>query len=210
MKQKTKKQKNQNRKGYTIIELVVSFALAGLFLSGAGMLLAQSMNRHYQMNLRIDMISVSQVILDKITGELAAAKNNGHASTFVRLSSKGSTGRPAVFFISREAVPAELTWINEEGHGGILLFFQTKLTDGETITEQWAFDSKLYQGCVIEALDFTQLERNDGRPTNIIKVSLTLRHQKTGILYSESRCVPCSQFREAEDISRIVVDGSSK
>ena len=104
MKQKTKKQKNQNRKGYTIIELVVSFALAGLFLSGAGMLLAQSMNRHYQMNLRIDMISVSQVILDKITGELAAAKNNGHASTFVRLSSKGSTGRPAVFFISREAL----------------------------------------------------------------------------------------------------------
>ncbi|MCI8948416.1 MAG: prepilin-type N-terminal cleavage/methylation domain-containing protein [Lachnospiraceae bacterium] len=206
MKQKLRKQKKRNQKGYTLIELVVSFALTGLLLSGAGMILAQSINRHYQMNLRLDMISVSQIILDKITGELHRAKNNGHSSTFVKLAARGSTGCPSISYISCENTWTEITWTKEEGQEGLLIFIRTKSSGGEIIQDQWMFDSGLYQGCIIEDLDFVQLARKDGSPTNIIKVSLTLRHQKTGNLYSESRCVPCSQFRDAEDIGRIAAD----
>ena len=186
----------RNRKGHTLIELTVSFALIGMLMGAAGTILLQGMGRHYQMMARLNMISVSRMILDKVAEELSGAKNNGHESTSVRIISKGSTGSAAVIFTSRKNRRTEITRTAKEGHPRLLL----------SCGQQWYFDEGIYQGCEIEGLEFDKLIKADGRPTNVIKVSLTLRNKKTGSLYAESRCVPLRQFITEEDIRRIVTE----
>lgn len=202
----------KDRKGYTLVELIVSFALSGMLMASAGAILIQGMNRHYQMMARLNTLSVSRIILDKVTGEIGSARNNGHSSTSVLLLDKGSTGCPAVVFTSRENRRAELTRTAGEGHPYLLLSYTTPSKREASVGwqggegsagQEWYFDEKLYQGCVIESLDFAQLIGPDGSPTNVIKVSLAIKNKKTGFRYAESRCISCRQFITKEDIRRI-------
>ena len=62
-----------NKKGTTLVEMIVTFVLVGLFLLAASTALTAGMNVFYRMQAVSRAIVVSDTILDKAQGELSAA-----------------------------------------------------------------------------------------------------------------------------------------
>ncbi len=171
------------------MEAVVSFAFTGIFLASAGILLIHTVSLHARMKAWASVISVSEIIFDQVAGEIAEAMDAGYEEDGIQILPEGRSGCPSVVLHDREGRQVEITRAEEEGNPYLLLwYFPTKDTDGG----KWSFDSKLYQGCVIEQLDFTHLPDQEGEAGGLIKLTLTLRHEKTGFQYTRSRYVRCS------------------
>ncbi|WP_337405958.1 prepilin-type N-terminal cleavage/methylation domain-containing protein [Suilimivivens sp.] len=68
-----KKLKNDNA-GITLAELVVTFALMGIFLAAAAAVISSSIMVHAQLSGTMYASTVSETLLDKVTGELAGAR----------------------------------------------------------------------------------------------------------------------------------------
>lgn len=193
--------KHRDENGYTLVEAIASLALTALLLAAATILLTQSLRLHERLRAASDALMVSEIILDKVTGEIAGAKNNGHEDSTVIVAAEGSLGSPSVTLTTKEDRRVEITSDQtEEGAGLVLLYPPTKADPEETL---WTLDEKLYQGYGIDGLGFEQLARADGSPTNVIRVSLRLCSKKTGRTYARSRSVACSYFVTEEDIQRI-------
>ncbi|MDO4327892.1 MAG: hypothetical protein Q4C66_00960 [Lachnospiraceae bacterium] len=195
---------NLGQNGYTMVEAIVSFALTGMFLTAAGIILSQSLRLHYRMKSTIDAVTVSDILLDKITGEIAGAKNSRYPGSTVILTLEGRNGCPSIIFTNREDRIVEITRTGEEGNPYLLLWYYPTKFDPEE--NPWTYDEKLYQGFVIQELNFEALEREVGIPSNVIRVSLTLHNPRSGFTYSVSRAVPCYQFETEEDCERILVE----
>lgn len=192
------------RKGYTLVEVIVSFALTGMFLAAASVMIAQSIRLHDRMKSTIDAVTVSDILLDKVAGEITGAENSGYAGSKVILAAEGRNGCPSITLTNREDRTVEITRTEEEGNPYLLLWYYPTRENPEAAP--WTYDKKLYQGFVIEALDFERLERENGIPSNVIRISLTIRNEKSGFTYSSSRAAPCYQFETEEDWERIVVE----
>lgn len=202
--QKIREKYKKRIKGYTLVEAMVSFALTGIFLVSAAAILSQSIRLHYRMKSTADAVVVSDILLDKITGEIAGAKNSKTSVSGVILTSEGRTGCPSILLTNREDRMVEITRTEEEGNPYLLLWYYPIKADSDE--NLWTYDAKLYQGFVIEALDFEKLEREDGGSSNVIRVSLTLHNPESGFTYSASRAVPCYQFDTEEERRRIVAE----
>ncbi len=179
----------------------MGFALTGMFLVSLGAILTQSIRMHYRIKSTNDAVMVSDILFDKITGEIAGAENSGYAGSRVVLEAEGRTGCPSITFTNREDRMVEITRTGEEGNPYLLLwYYPTKAHPDENL---WTYDENLYQGFVIQDLEFEKLDREDGSSSNVIRVSLTLCNPKTGFTYSASRSTPCYQFRTKDDQERI-------
>lgn len=190
--------------GYTLLEMIVSLALTAILLASATVLLTQSLRLHERLRAATDALLVSEIILDKVTGEIAGAKNNGYEGSTVVIASEGSRGCPSVTLTTRGDRRVEITSDQtEEGVGLLLVFSPTKADPKETL---WTLDEKLYQGYRLEELDFEPLSRKDGSRTNVIRVSVKLCNEKTGSTYARSRSVACSHFVTEEDLERILTE----
>ena len=198
------KMKKGEEGGYTLLEMIVSLALTATLLASATVLLTQSLRLHERLRAATDALLVSEIILDKVTGEIAGAKNNGYEGSTVVIASEGSRGCPSVTLTTRGGRRVEITSDQtEEGAGLLLVFSPTKADPKETF---WTLDEKLYQGYRLEELDFEPLSRKDGSRTNVIRVSVKLCNEKTGSTYARSRSVACSHFVTEEDLERILTE----
>lgn len=175
-----------------MVEAVISFAFAGIFLAAAGGFFLQSISRHAQMSAWSSMLSVSEIIFDQIGGEIRGAKYSGYGENGLQIVSEGSSRCPAVILTDRQGRRVEITRTKEEGHPYLLFWYYP--TKEEPEGNLWTFDPKLYQGCVIDQLEFTLLTGQESYPENVIQITLTLRHEKTGFQYTRNRCVPCGPF----------------
>lgn len=63
----------KHKNGTTLIELIVTFALLGLFMTAATTMLTSSLQMFSRMQATSSAITVSDLILDKIAGEIVAA-----------------------------------------------------------------------------------------------------------------------------------------
>ena len=66
-----------NRRGSTLVEVIVTFALIGMFLLAATTAVSAAMNAFYRMESLSRAIVVSDTILDKAQGELSLASADG-------------------------------------------------------------------------------------------------------------------------------------
>ena len=66
-----------NRRGSTLVEVIVTFALVGMFLLAATTAVSAAMNAFYRMESLSRAIVVSDTILDKAQGELSLASADG-------------------------------------------------------------------------------------------------------------------------------------
>lgn len=64
----------KNCKGFTLVEIIVTFALTAIFMSAAAMVLSSFMHSHAVANAVATEQDVAGIVMDTITGELSAAR----------------------------------------------------------------------------------------------------------------------------------------
>lgn len=213
---KNKRQLNirKDNKGTTLAEMIVTFALIGLFLACAVAVISSSVLMHGEITGAMRAQTVGDMLLTKITGELAAAQL-GPADEY-GLIWETSEGAPAMIIGSSEDTGADVgngvAFYSRDGlktriyiKDGLLILHYDALhrinPDGTVISEperEWGFDSRTYMGYRIT--DFEVFRANDG---NVIEVKITLLNLKTGYEYSARKTVGCYNFETEKDFEKI-------
>lgn len=74
MKEKRKQNFNISRKGSTLVEMIVCFALMSIFVSAAAMIIASVTNLYYQVKGETYAKQVSDIVMEKVLKEIEGAK----------------------------------------------------------------------------------------------------------------------------------------
>lgn len=179
----------RNNKGTTLAEMIVTFALIGIFMASAAAVISSAILMHSEITGVMYAQSVGEMILDKVAGELAAAKNPGSGSIVIRegKSLEGAAGDQ----VSYQDRDGRMAQIGVED-GLLYIHYQQSVTiqeDGEVITQSeqdFRMDEKAYMGYRIT--DF-RVERLNAE--NVYEIRMQLQNLKTGFEYSTTRCTKC-------------------
>lgn len=189
---KMSKMRQLNNKGMTLVEMIVSFMLLSIFMISATMLITSVTNVYYNVKGVATGLEVSNVIHNKIRGELEDAINN------VKISADGSK----IDFIKTNESHVYLSVLDRDGKKSLTEYYYevpaTVDEDGETGTDgydavDWMFDKAVYMGYEIESLQFDLA--GSGYDKNILKVDLVIKSPKYGS-YTTSKYVKCYNFEE--------------
>lgn len=190
-------------RGVTLVELIVTFALIGLFMTAATSMLTSTLKLFTRMQATSRAITVSDMLLDKIAGEITAAivppENSTNGYYFwLQPKSVAKEGEPRwVVFRNRSKSPIAIfaAEAQEDGKANIetmgqgelfIRYYSVSEHEGRAVHElDWHFDSRVYMGYSIDKLWFEQ-EYGDEHP-NVVKIHLTLRNPRTGFVYSTFR-----------------------
>lgn len=204
MTERMKKLHKDNR-GVTLMEMIVTFALVGIFLASAVAVISSAVVTHSELTAAMYAQSVGEALLDKIAGELAAAQPIEEEAILIRSAEEeGMSETGSVRFFDREGRQVLCGTQN-----GLLLFWYPAVEDEKQQTEEngqktaegytWMLDENAYMGFRITDMQFVRLNEK-----NVIEVQITIQNLKTGFEYSTSRCAGCYNFKTEEEYKRIV------
>lgn len=184
----------RNNRGTTLAEMIVTFALVGIFMVSAAAVISSAILMHSELSAVMYAESVGEMLLDKVTGELSGAQNKGSQSMkLTEAAGTGETTGDRVAFYDRDGRETEL-YVKD---GRLILHYGAQVTvadNGEVLTspeQDWQFDDKAYMGYRIRDIGIEQLPKS-----NVIEVTITLQNLKTGFEYSTTRCTGCYHFDE--------------
>ncbi|MBO5055441.1 MAG: prepilin-type N-terminal cleavage/methylation domain-containing protein [Eubacterium sp.] len=177
--------KNDNA-GMTLAELIVTFALMGIFLAAVATVISSSVVVQSELTGTMYAESVGETLLDKITGEIAAAKVSEGKAIVVGKVLKGENDLgEGVSFYDRNGQKS--CFLVEDG----LLVMKAD--------SDWKMDAGAYMGYRIT--DFRVNRLND---KNVFEVIIKIKNLKTGFEYTASRAVQSYNFRTQQDYDKIV------
>lgn len=188
---------NKNQ-GLTLVEMIVTFMLIGLFMIAASKVIANTVSVYYEAKGTANGMQVSAIIASKIRGEIEGALD-ATITTEVK-NADGTTSEVTMPYVMRLSTDATLGGQNEsEGYNkieftdaqgshiyigvnadGYLMvhYYPVLVASGEIKSTDWVFDKKTYMGYVIKELKFTQPKGDYA--DNIIYMSLTLHSSRYG------------------------------
>lgn len=192
----------REQRGTTLVELIVTFALIGLFMAAASVMMTTSLRLFTRMQATSRAVTVSDMILDKVAGEISAAvlpvgspgaddyyfwlesSENGNWVAF-----KNRLGSPVAIFAAPRDGAAGNADAGAIGSGELFVRYY-ELVNGEHVLRKqpevdWRYDDQVYMGYRITKLSFSQADR--GEKPGVIKIDLTLKHEATGFEYSAYR-----------------------
>lgn len=183
--------------GMTLTELIVTFALMGIFMAAATFMITSSLRMFTRTKHTANAVIVSNLLLDKITGEISSAvlPAEGKNGYYFWLEDSGKSGWVA--FESRTRNPTAM-YVSD---GKLFLRDYNDLTETD-----WHFDDKVYMGYRIAKLSFSQPEPVGH--ANVIKVDLELRHDRTGFTYHAKQYAKNYNFDPASDYICARSDGA--
>ena len=150
-----------NRRGSTLVEVIVTFALIGMFLLAATTAVSAAMNAFYRMESLSRAIVVSDTILDKAQGELSLASADG-ALLCLGGESSGDDWWKTICFYSANGNPVRMeSEASGDGKGRFSLYYYP-VKDSSSQGTDWTFDENFYQGFWIEDLSFRWNGTDDG------------------------------------------------
>ena len=165
-------------KGSTLIEMLVCFALLGIFMSAAAVVIANVTNVFFDVKGQSYGRQVADIVLGKITGEIEGAKIS---------TAPGSYGQPLIYQTPADAAANNVsgfkidlydrtdTHIQMYAEDGVLKirYFEINPPKPKSTPEYqaghrdeviWTFDEAVYQGYKIKSLRF--VPANMGRAAN--------------------------------------------
>ncbi len=201
----TRSIKKGDNRGITLTEMIVTFALVAIFMATAVSIITSAVVTHSELTASMYAQSVSEILMDKVTGELAAANaDNPNAMTIGTTGKLGGTEGNGASFYDRDGRAVTCFVQN-----GLLKFHYQEvvkvLDDGEVFAENaydWGLDEKTYMGFRITDM---QINRIDDK--NVIEVILKIKNLKTGIEYTASKCTKCYNFKSESDYTKINPSG---
>lgn len=195
---------NQTRdnRGTTLAEMIVTFALIGIFLVAAAGIISSSVILHGNLTSTMHAQSVGLTLLDKVSGELAAAQPKGGRSLIIgEGQTAGGTVGDGVAFYDREG--NEVRSFIREGRLVFAYEESVKVNErGEVLVSperEWKLDDKAYMGYQITDMQIGKLEDK-----NILEISIKIKNLKTGFEYTVSGCTRCYNFKTEAEYAQIV------
>ncbi|MBR5799248.1 MAG: type II secretion system protein [Lachnospiraceae bacterium] len=175
-----------NQKGMTLAEIIVTFALMGIFLAAVTGVITSSIRVQSEMTGTMYAQSVGEILLDKVTGELSFAQVAGEEAVKTGIVLKdGEVLGGGVAFFDRDGVPS--AFLVQDG----ILCMQGQ--------HPWQMEEGAYMGYRITSFQVERL--ND---ENIFDVKISIKNLKNGFEYSASKAVKCYNFRTLQDYEKIV------
>lgn len=191
----------EDNRGTTLTEMLVTFVLVGIFLAAAVSVISSAVVMHSELTGSMYAQSVGELLLDKITGELAAAQPVGEMSILIGAADETGeeTGDGAAFY-DRDG-NAVRCMVED----GLLVFHYGEPgntdADGESASKEtydWKLDEKAYMGFRITDMQIRHLGDK-----NVLEVTVQIKNLKTGYEYSASRCTQCYNFVSESDFEKI-------
>lgn len=191
--------KKKNR-GFTLIEVIVCFALIGIFMSAVGVVLAMFM----EVSMKNTSISQAEIlagnIVETISSELTSAADDSRwhdeANTKIKEALAGDTyskcsvlitdddayGNNSIYFANKINT---LVKIKKDAEDTLSVLYGNQ-QEGNTV--DWDFGSGVYMGNLIKKLHF----KNRVTGGNIvIQVELEVENQRTGYIAKRTFYVEC-------------------
>lgn len=184
-----KKRQNciEKKRGYTLVELIVSFALIGIFMVTAGMVLANAYKVHTEISNLSKAQTVSDMILESISSELSSAQNyNLKDKDKAVIITDGQ-----VDFMNAQGIPTTLSVkyddVTDHSKGGYLqvIYPADNVETDETNDATLYFGKNTYLRNKIIDLKFEKLEDNK----NVITTTLTIKNQITGFTFTSKKTI---------------------
>ena len=210
--------KVKNEKGYTLIELIVTFVLIGIFMLSATAVTSAFMRVHLKVTSASKGQTVADTILEKINGEISQAQreylpdteteNINYSVLIEHGPENGDEGRKdRIKYINKDGIVVQCGLIEdvasdktkEKAAAGSLdnemLVFHYNAVDEEDIVD-WDYGSPTYMGMKISQLQF------DLVGDNAIKVTVTLYNKKTGYRFTTFKMVECYNLRNGDIVEK--------
>lgn len=222
-----KKRKFYNR-GMTLAELVVTFLLLSIFMVAATFVITSIMSIYYRVQGQTYGLQVSNIIQNKIAGELeGAVSGNITSDDYDSTSVQGAifiyNDEQTIEFENASGSHVKLETYSKGDKNYLLEHFyevsgDTDASDDGATTDDgdsgddssilfeavdWRFDEAVYMDYSITTLQFSSLPASEYEG-NVIKVYLVLNSDRYGE-YESVRYIECYNFDDAADISKIHV-----
>ncbi len=188
----TKRRRKLNNSGTTLVELMVTFALLGLFMVQASFIISSLASAYYQLKGNDMGMQVANVIMTKISGQLENARNVVFASEdYKELDGTAVTGTlilagDAAEFRNGNGSHVKLCLEGDANQRYLSLHYYevTSVNEETGESEQlykavdWKYDSAMYMGYHIRDLQFALAGAE--YDSNVIRVTLELESPQYG------------------------------
>lgn len=196
---------SKNKRGVTLIELIVTFALISLFAVLSCQVLSSAMNVFYKIQALNFGRQVSDTLMDKVCGQIEGAhvEMKWREIEHTLIIDKD---RNKIDLYNRS--DSRICIYNDPEKQLVIYYYPISggnETDKGFKEVYWTFDEKMYLGYKIKELKFTQPKGD--YEDNIIKVELEISHSKYGE-YKSTRYVECYNFQTEDNFKKIHDDGS--
>lgn len=201
-----KKRIKNNQKGYTLIELIVTFVLLGLLVAAAASVLSPFMRLHLNQTNIAHAQTLSDILLSKISGQLTSAEKilEGTPEDYIQfINEDNELVTIATFQTFKDNgldIDSETRKLLDDGtlKNNILNIDYASIEIGpngeilpKTNNSDWYYGVRSYQSNEISRLAF---EFNTSKKT--VKIILQLKNIKTGYEYETSKIVKCINLKE--------------
>lgn len=189
-------------RGTTLAEMIVTFALIGIFLLAAAGIISSAVILHGSLSETMYAQSVGGILMDKVTGEIAAAQPKGSKALLIgEGETAGGTLGEGVAFYDREGNKT-CCFIRD---GRLIFSYEESVKVdlyGEVLVEperEWMLDDKAYMGYQITDMQFAR-----AGDKNVLEITIKIKNLKTGFEYAVTGCTRCYNFKSEADYAKIV------
>lgn len=227
MKQIWKKYWNnlKSNRGFTMIELIITFVLTAILMTSAAMVLSSYMRSYILCNAMIQQKSISDILMETIVGELSQATDGvayphkqaedvTYDKVLILAGKRGDTEKyDKILFVNKNGNNLEIAksgiFKDKNGNvlepGNILLRYTTYnaegIKDSPKIlrTVDWNYSDAVYKGNTVDDLtfEFVGSMPETEKSTILIKITLVLENNKTKSKYETSRIVECYNLKNS-------------
>ena len=166
------KKRTDNKKGYTLTEVMITMALTLIVTGAALFFLERGLFLYRRIQGASDVIAVSDMAFSRIAGQIKQAGPDSAVEI-----GGGEDGCQYLVLSGPDGSVGIQVSADEDG----LIFTEPSGTE-----EEWLFASQLPADCRVEGLSFFLYEDEEGRR---LQVCLSLHHENTGFSFSSSRFV---------------------
>ncbi|MCF0113956.1 MAG: type II secretion system protein [Erysipelotrichaceae bacterium] len=199
--------KMKSNAGYTLVELIVTFALISIFAAMVVAILPNTIRLYTRMENMSNAVLVTNTLLDKCSGALQEASPQGNVNvtkTKVTYVDENGAGKALTLTTYSEyetykaqakVSTSEATGVkhSHSGSGDIICVHHDRIPAANYFDDSDVlFDEEVYHGYKVSDVTF---ELPAGFPKNVIKITLQIQNDKN-FTYQASRYVKLYNFAE--------------
>lgn len=206
-----------NNEGLTLVELMCTFAIIGLFMVAATNVIISAMSIHYNVKGTSDGIMVSSVITQKLDEAIEGAILGNNLSDV--------EGETVYMLIKKNEINGEIQsdsieltdntgshvkiYVNDDGYLDIYYYAvvsESNIEGQAPVVEykavHWTFDDAAYMGYKIKSFNVNNSDAS--LKDNVLEIKFVLDHGKYGD-FETTKYIECYNFNKAQDIDKIKV-----